>query len=327
LIFEHRNYIPSLFFFVPVAIFILGVIDYFSYKRVIQFTMVAAITFLLFAQGHTVFTRNALFAQPLLIWTDNVEKTPSLSLPLNNLGTAYWKQGLFDKAFEPYTRAVELNRYTNFFFRGVGLHNLGMYHLRVTGDYDKAIALFQSVVDAYPDFWPSYQYAAECLILKGDLSEAANILREAVSSWPSNADLHLTLGILMLRLEKIDKAANEARHSMSLNPSLSDPLRVLGEAFRRKGNDKAALFYWRRWLEKNPNDLEGNLALIELYAKQKNDHDLSKTIGKLVYLKGSEGWRELINRFVKEKRFLVYTPDPEVIIALIKANLNDQLGR
>ena len=64
MIYEHRNYIPSMFFFVPLAIVMLAVHRLFSYKKAIQFTMVAVFTFLLSAQGHTVFVRNALFAHP-----------------------------------------------------------------------------------------------------------------------------------------------------------------------------------------------------------------------------------------------------------------------
>ena len=310
LIYEHRNYVPSMFFFVPIVIFILYVIDYFSYKKTIQFTMVAVFTFLLAAQGHTVFTRNSLFKHPLLLWSDNVEKTPTLSRPYNNLGAAYWDLGFHDEAYEAYSKALALNRQTNLLNLGVNQYNLGMYYLYITREYDKALCFFQSAIRAYPGYLPAYHYTALCLIHKGDISEAEKTLRETLSLWPDNADLHHTLGFTLLKKKEYDMAIQEARHALSLNSDLSNSLCVLGEAFHRKGNDRLAIIYWKRYIEKKPDDLEGNLALIELYSRVGSKDELSSTIGKLMRIKGSTGWHELINQFQRNTKPSVYTPEP-----------------
>jgi len=327
LIYEHRNYIPSMFFFVPIAIFMLWVIDYFSYKKVVQLTIVAAFTFLLFAQGHTVLVRNALFVHPHLLWTDNVEKTPTLSRPYNNLGVAYWNRGVYDKAYELYSKAGSLDRHTNLSNRGVNLHNLGMYHLLVTGEYDKALSFFQSAIEFYPGYWPAYQAVAECYIRKGDMAEAGNRLVEALSSWPEIADLRHTLGFVLLKVGQYDHAMKEARRALSLNPDLSNALCVLAEASRRKGNDRLAIIYWQQYIETNPNDLEANLALVELYARQNKKDDLSRTIVKLMSLKGSKSWHALLDQLLRDTKIAAYTPDLEEMISIIKVNLDDQLRR
>lgn len=327
LIYEHRNYIPSMFFFVLIAIFMLCVIDCFSYKKTIQFTMVAVFTFLLAAQGHTVFVRNTIFKHPLLLWSDNVEKTPTLSRPFNNLGATYWDRGFYDEAYESYSRALSLNRQTNLLNLGVNLHNLGMHHLYVTGKYDKALSLFQSALEIYPGYCPAKQELAISLIQKGNIPEAERILRDAILSWPGNADLHHTLGFVLLKEGKYDQAIKEARRALSLNPELFNALCILGETFRGKGNYSMATIYWRRYVEKNLNDLEGNLALIELYSEVGNKDDLSRTIGRLMIMKGSKGWHELIDQLLKDTKPSVYTPEPEKIISIIEDNLDDQLHR
>jgi tetratricopeptide (TPR) repeat protein len=325
LIYEHRNYIPSMFFFVPIVIFMLQIIDYFSYKKVIQLTMAAAFTFLLFAQGHTVFTRNALFAHPLRLWTDNAAKTPALSRPHDNLGDTYWKLGFYDKAYELFSKAESLDKQINLSNRGINLHNIGIYHLYVMRDYDKALGFFQSAIKAYPGNWLSYQTTAECFIGKGDLAEARKRIVAALSEWPENAVLRYTLGFVLLKVGEYDHAVKEARRALSLNPDLHGALCILGEASRRKGNDRAATFYWERYIEKKPNDLQGNLALIELYARQNKKDDLSRTIGKLMVLKGSRSWRELINQLARDANRMVFIPDPEAMISIIRGSLDDQL--
>lgn len=327
LIYEHRNYIPSFFFFVPVAIVMLRIIDYFSYKKAIQFTMVVVFTFLLSAQGHTVFVRNALFAHPLLLWTDNVEKTPILSRPYNNLGATYWDLGFYDKAYELYNKALSLNTMVNLSNRGVNLHNLGRYHLYVTGEYDKALGLFQSAVEAYPGYWPIYQDTAMCFIRKGDMAEAGRRLVVALSLWPNNAELHHAIGFVLLKVGKYDQALKMARRALSLNPNLNNALCVLGESYRRKGSYGTAILYWKKYLEKNPNDLEGNLALLDLYSRGNNREALSQTIGKLMSLKGSKGWHALIDQLLKDTKPLVYAPVPGETISIIQDNLHDQLRR
>ncbi|TFG91410.1 MAG: tetratricopeptide repeat protein, partial [Syntrophobacterales bacterium] len=327
LIYEHRNYIPSMFFFVPVAIFMLYVIDYFSYTKAVQLTMVAVFTFLLSAQGHTVFIRNTLFEHPLLLWSDNVKKTPTLSRPYNNLGAAYWDQGLYDEAYESYSRALSLNRQSNLSNRGVNLYNLGMYHLHVKGEYDKALSLFRSALEAYPGYWPAYHDTAVCLVMKGDLFEAGKTLLVALSSWPDKAPFHHTMGFVLLKAGKYEQAIKEARHALSLDPDLSGALSVLGEAFRKKGNNRLATVYWKRYLEKNPNDLEGNLALIELYSKGRDQDALSRIIGRLICLKGSQGWHEFIDQVLKNPKILAYTPNPEDSISTISDNLSRSLRR
>lgn len=317
LIYEHRNYIPSMFFFAPLVIFILFVIDYFSYRKTIQFIIFAVITFLLVAQGHTVFMRNRLFSHPVLLWTDNVEKTPSLSRTYNNLGAAYWDLGQYEKAYEQYLKAQSLDRQTNFSNRGVTLYNLGMYHLNITKQYDMALKSFLEAIEIYPGFWPSYHDAAVCFIRKGDLAEAGRRLVNALSLWPDNAEMRHTLGFVLLKLGQYDEAIKQASRALSFNRKLFNSFSILGESYRRKGNFNTAIVNWEKYLENNPNDLEGNLALIELYYKTKNWDQLCRTIGRLTTIKGSAGLDALVVQLSNDKVLLVYTPDYKLILSIV----------
>ncbi len=317
LIYEHRNYIPSMLFFVPVAIFIVRILDYFSYTKRLQITTAALCVFLLWAQGHTVSLRNTLFQSPLLLWSDNVHKAPASSRSYNNLGTAYVRLGLYDEAYETFSRALKLNRQMNLSNRGVNLYNLGAHHLYIKGEYDTALTFFRSALEAYPGYWPIYNDLAACLTRKGDISEAHNTITAALSSWPENASLHCTLGVVLLKLGKYDQAVEEARHALALDPDLAGALRVLGESFLSKGKIRPATVCWERYEEKKPDSLEGKFALVELYAISGASDALSRTIEELICLKGSQDWHDLIERVEKETSLPVYLPEPEVIIPII----------
>jgi hypothetical protein len=86
LIFEHRNYIPSLSFFLLLSLFLVHVLDYFSYRKPLQLMTAALIVFVLVGNGHTTWLRNDAFRTQFALWKDNIAKAPGLSRPHANLG-------------------------------------------------------------------------------------------------------------------------------------------------------------------------------------------------------------------------------------------------
>lgn len=324
LIYEHRNYIPSMFFFAPLAIFMLYVVDYFSYKKAIQWGIAALLVFLLAAQGHTVYLRNALFAHPILLWTDNLAKTPTLSRVYNNLGAAYWNQGFHDKAYELYLKAETLNRQTNLSNRGVNLHNLGMYYLNVTGEYEKARDYFEAAIKIYPGYWRAYHDAAICDMRLGDLAKAGNRLVAALVMWPENAYLRESLALVLLKVGKYDDSIKMAQNVLTRDANLDKSITIIAEAYRRKGNDHLATIYWERFLEKNINDLEGNFALLELYVRQDKKEKLAGIVTRLVCLKRSNSWDNFILSFLKDANISAYTPSPEKITPFVRDYLRNK---
>jgi hypothetical protein len=47
----------------------------------------------------------------------------------------------------------------------------------------------------------------------------------------------------------------------------------------------------------------------------------------LMVLKGSKSWRELINQLARDANRMVFIPDPEAMISIIRGSLDDQLRR
>jgi len=80
LIYEHRNYLPSMTLFFLLGIVIISLLHYFRDKRLIHFLILVFVGVTIAGQGHTVFLRNSLFEHPLYLWLDNVEKSPGQRL-------------------------------------------------------------------------------------------------------------------------------------------------------------------------------------------------------------------------------------------------------
>ena len=102
LIFEHRNYIPSMLLFVPVAILIVRLIKFFSYKRPMQVIFAGFITLILVGQGHSTFMRNFVWKTSESLWLDTIEKSPNLPRPHHNLARYYGSMGEREKEITEY---------------------------------------------------------------------------------------------------------------------------------------------------------------------------------------------------------------------------------
>ncbi len=150
LIFEHRNYIPSMFFFVPVAVLMVRCLDYFSYRRGFQIFMAAGFAVLLAFQGHTTFERNDVVRSDVHLWLDNVRKSPALSRPHINLARHYYEAGMYGQAYSELKTAEDLNRDTNLRQIGFASYNLGIYYLYQANDVDRAEQQFIKALERFP---------------------------------------------------------------------------------------------------------------------------------------------------------------------------------
>ena len=124
--FEHRNYVPSLFFFVPVAVVMVGVFGYVAGRKPLLFIMALGTSLLLAWQAHTVFARNEMLSHPKLLWSDNVAKAPRLSRPHAILGALLYAEGNYRESRRETAKALELANYPNVTQPAIYYTNLGL---------------------------------------------------------------------------------------------------------------------------------------------------------------------------------------------------------
>jgi lipoprotein NlpI len=55
------------------------------------------------------FQRNALYRDPILLWSDTIKKSPQKARPHNNLGHAYALRDDWERAIEEFRIAVQLD--------------------------------------------------------------------------------------------------------------------------------------------------------------------------------------------------------------------------
>jgi tetratricopeptide (TPR) repeat protein len=311
LIFEHRNYVPAMFFFVPVAILMIAVLDYFAYKRSLQLLMFFVMTFLLTAQGHTVSMRNDIYGSPELLWKDAVEKSPYLSRPRGVLGSIYAEKGDYPKAMKETKMALQLSRYPDLEQPILYHANLGSYYLTSEKNEEMALFHYQEALRISSRIASPLVYHKMAFIMlhRGDLKLAHEYGQKSIAFAPNKEASHTIFARVLFREGKLDEASEEATRAIALRTDTIFPLAILGETYRLKGNYGKAAYYWEKILKIKQNDIIALLASLELYHLMGEKEKLLQTVGKLLYLSRNGDILDMI-RSVEGKDY-IYTPDPK----------------
>ncbi len=200
LIFEHRNYLPSAFFFVPIALLLLNTLDYFAYKKSLRFAMSFMIIMLLTAQGHTTHLRNSILKNELTLWGDNIRKAPKLHRPHHNLGKAYLVAGLHEEGVVEMNIALKSKAGARISQKYKTYYNLGTYYM-YQKEYDKALALFVKYIQQVPNQPKAYNAIAKIMLHKDNLRLAEKYIDKAIRLDPDSAELRQTLESILFKKE------------------------------------------------------------------------------------------------------------------------------
>lgn len=313
LAYEHRNYIPSMLLFVPVAIAVIHAADRFHYHALLYSAVWLATICVIISFGYTTFSYNRIFSSELSLWQHAVRRAPLLSLSHNNLGNVYWSMGLRELAQDEFQRAYALDRYFNLPHKGLVYYNLGLYAAYEKRDYARALDSFRSAKAFFggsPKIW--YQIARMHTAL-GDYAAASAELAEALFCWPENADLHYLAGLVHIRQGRCMEALSSASKALAIDPDHLEALTVLGQSYYCQGNHALAIDYWRRFVDQEPRNLFGILALIELYDLDGNRDSVKRYVERLAAIGGQRSLEQVLELALREGVLSPYIPDIEHI--------------
>ena len=317
LAFLHRNYIPSMLFFVPPAVFMVQVLGYFSYHRGIQWVMVVGIGLILAAQGSVTFSFNRIWKTEQTLWQDNINKFPNLSLPHHNLGSALYNARDHAQAQIEFQKALDLNRDQVKPHFNLYRLNLAKALLIQNKKIDIAIAYLDRVIQAWPLKADAHDNMGMALMRKGDYNAAAAFSQKAIQLDPKTGAYYLHFALGLFKRGDMDEAYKFARVAFALNRKDVKPLVILAEIFHRKNRLQHSIFMWERFHAAYPQSLDGILALTELYYKTGRRQAASRKAKLLFLQKGNRTLRELVDAYNQEANIQVYAPDLDTLSRII----------
>jgi len=327
LIFEHRNYIPSMFFFVPIAFGIVRCLDYFSYNRAFQYFLAGGLALLLAAQGHTTFERNDIVRSDLHLWLDNVRKAPNLSRPRINLAKHYYEAGMYDEAVRELQLAEKLNRDTNLRQIGLASYNLGVYYLDQARDVDRAEQQFIRALERFPGHPASIVGLATTHLKRGDIERAWVLVREHAPRHRNDVEMINCYGMVLLKKGNAQEALRAAARSMSLKWNDPKPWEISGEAWRQLGHWQKAAQCWEEALRLNPVNPRALLALVEIYDRLEDRSALALVTAKCFALKRAKPLDEWLAGMAQNTSTSAYEVNTKMLDRIIRREIKRELTR
>lgn len=330
LIYEHRNYIPSMMlFFIPAMLF-LNSLSYFSYHRKIQMAMVISGAVVLATLGHSTYAYSDQFRHGLIFWRNNAGKSPRLSVVQNNYGIELMKHGFNDTAFRTLKRAIELDRFFNLSQKGVVYHNLGVYYQTVENDCARALPYFEKATGITLNSKKMWFSLSVCRLINKDAEGARAAVSDALEKWPDDPDFLTLMSRIQLLKKNTDSALAYARQARCASSGAPGPLAIFGEIYACRGDLKKAVFFWRAYRNKRPGSLVAALSLSELYFQIGDDDRLGRVVAGLMRAKGGRDWdgwlKEGLDR-EKHTGAVMDGPDPETVLAVISYSLRRESAK
>ncbi len=267
LIFEHRNYLPSMFLFVPVAAGLLYLLQFFSqHNRIIHAAIIIFIPFLVATTGWSTYLRNSVWSSEQSLWLDAVQKAPNNARAYAKLGElAGWNP---DKSPEHLALAIgyyqkTLSSYSpRTSFKAAILGNMGEVFL-MYGLYDKAVEYYTKSLSLNPHFNNSQYGMAKALVMQGKFEPALQRVAQALDSNHSQPRFLNIGGLILLRLQKPEAALWSFQQTMKISWNKQQYFYNLGVALSQAGYYSNAEWFLRRSFKRSPNDIKILFSLLE----------------------------------------------------------------
>ncbi|MEA2039086.1 MAG: tetratricopeptide repeat protein, partial [Thermodesulfobacteriota bacterium] len=281
LIFEHRNYIPAMLLFVPIAILLSRGIRHFSYKKTMKLIMISFVVLLLIGIGNSTFLRNFVWKTEGTLWADAVEKAPELIRPHLNLGNFYSSVNMADNAIAEYKAAIFKTSSVNKTDKYLNYYNIGLEHQHM-GNYDKALRYYNVTENNYPSHADTHNNKAIILVKQGLLKEAEHAFRLAIKYDANSIIAQRNFALLLLKDNRIDEAIEHLERAYIISPDDAQTLAGLGYAYRLTGSNGRAFFLFDKSIHLKNHDPKVRLYLAEIYYRSGRDAQAEKSIQEFV---------------------------------------------
>ncbi|MBM9538370.1 tetratricopeptide repeat protein [Desulfobulbus alkaliphilus] len=269
LIFEHRNYLPSFFLFLPVAAGLLWAINHARAKsrHLLHGVLITSIPLFLIAIGLGTYSRNQVWATEESLWTDALQKAPDNARPYAKLGEIYgWQK---EKNIENLQTAVALLshsldlEYPDTTFNAAIVGNIGKVYANY-GLLDEAIHYYQQSLNLNPNFITSRFDLANALALQGRFTEALTQIDLVIEKNDLQSRFFNLRSMLLLWLDRPEEAA-QSSHGAMVRTFVNKERYFYntGVALTRAGHLSQGRWFLGRALHRFPNDRHVLYALVE----------------------------------------------------------------
>ena len=245
LIFEHRNYLPSMFLFLPLAAGLQWLYDDCAVKKrpLMAGTLAGLVVAVIVCLGVGTFVRNLAWATEQSLWRDAMKKAPQSARPLTNLAwqmthgsAAHASQ--YDEALKLYEKALLLQK-SKSSSNSIIMNNMAGIYSR-QGKHRKAVELLENAITIAPGYNRGRYHLAKILLVNGKWNAAAAHIEYLLAKNDAHEKYLNLKGMVSLHQKNYDAAIHYFRKSLNSNPLYKESLMNLGIAYSLSGNHGSA---------------------------------------------------------------------------------------
>ena len=145
------------------------------------------------------------------LWTNTIDKYPSVSYAWVNRAKYYKDLGMHDKAMEDYSAALEIEDDLN------GLIDRGIM-LRDQGRYNESMADFERALAAKPDNEFALNGKGNLLFVMGRYQEAVEVYDKGIALYPGALSFLINRSAAYFYLGQVQSALSDLQRAQEINP-------------------------------------------------------------------------------------------------------------
>jgi tetratricopeptide (TPR) repeat protein len=283
-VFEHRNYLPSLFLFLPVSIGVKWLLDYYRDKGSPLFwILVCFFALLLVGVGSSTYIRNMAWATEKSLWEDAAKKAPEMLRPVHNLAWGYYeRRGNYDKAMELYEKALDLKAHRKH-HPVLTFNSMANICIR-KGDYRRARDLWKEALKIYPGHAELHYGLAMAYFKLRDWVNAMENIETAISKAPGHHQYFNLKGLILLNQNRTEQALPNFRKALKLKPDYENAIVNIGKCLRLMGMYERADWFFKSAVSTDSRHVSALLWLIESNLRTNDREDADRYLDRLFSL-------------------------------------------
>jgi Tfp pilus assembly protein PilF len=307
LVFEHRNYLPSLFLFLPISTVIKKIFDHYQGRSRIIYQVLAVVTVsLITGLGISTYIRNSVWASEKSLWEDVKKKSPGIARPYEVLAAYHKEKGQYEIALRLYRQALKLSSQMPKRSQALCLNNMGNIFLS-RGEYQQAINFFNRALVIYPGHEKSLHNITLAFIKSKKLAKAQEYADLLNSRYYHENYLNLKAFILIKQGRPGD-AIPYLVNALKISPFNRNVTVNLAAAFTITGKYKEAQILLGKIHQIYPKDIAALLYLIENTSRAGNDTKTDRYIKKLFAAFTVGDIKTSIARYAVDSTESLYSP-------------------
>ncbi|MGD8242382.1 MAG: tetratricopeptide repeat protein, partial [Desulfobacterales bacterium] len=272
MVFEHRNYLPSLFLFWPLVAWAFrwqAKLSAHGRAATRALPILVGGVVIVFAAG--TFTRNLDWQTERRLWLDTYRKAPQSARAAVNLANALAHSGHNAQAAALFEKAIDLNSPAQNQFKVIARNNLATLYAR-TGRRDQAVEQLEQVLQLVPQNRPARYQLANIYTEMGQFSKATEQVDWLLERHPDASRFLNLKAFLLIKDHRAEASLAVIRRSLTKKPGQRDALLAAGVAYAIIGNSTKADWFFRRTATTTPRDPMVYLCRLENFvANDQND--------------------------------------------------------